>query len=530
MHPQPPSPQRPASPARTPVGRGGSGGGRAGRPAGVRGRGRPPLPLLSLLLLLPLGGCLPIPDVRLELQVSPPRYRLAPSAVPTRYRAVEGYPEPHTPAEFNRSYLLQYALDEPADTVVVMMPGIFGGAASFDPLARQLVAAVPGLQVWAVDRRANALEDRTGFRAAQSAEDGLLAVRYYLERRGRPGGFQPLRPEQVPFMAYWGLEVHLHDLHRVILEARRQADTVLLAGHSLGASLVSLYTAYRVEPGASGADFIDGLVLLDGTLGRTGAFERPDEALRLFGITLVPSLDDVLAGRVAPFFDLGLIPNSFVRRGVVAHLARYAPDADAPPGLSEFPISNEALAGLRADDEYAPAAVFSASVGEARFAEFDGNLLAVILGGLEGARSRSVVGVAPGAERVEWWGGDPRREHTDLADLLRAWTYWATDFSEWYFPAHLGVEITLLDIGLLDDPRFVPNDAICTPTLAFAASRGLVTTLQGFQSYANVRYGSPIGAYLLPGYTHLDVVTARDNPIVPVLQRWLRGLQRPECG
>jgi hypothetical protein len=57
----------------------------------------------------------------------------------------------------------------PVQAVVIMIPGYIGGAGSFSYLARQLVAlggdALP-VEVWALDRRSNCLEDQAGMQEA----------------------------------------------------------------------------------------------------------------------------------------------------------------------------------------------------------------------------------------------------------------------------------------------------------------------------------------------------------------------------
>ncbi len=59
----------------------------------------------------------------------------------------------------------------PVKAVVIMIPGYIGGAGSFGYLARQLVAlggdTFP-VEVWALDRRSNCLEDQTGMQEAES--------------------------------------------------------------------------------------------------------------------------------------------------------------------------------------------------------------------------------------------------------------------------------------------------------------------------------------------------------------------------
>lgn len=508
----------------------GATGGRVGRLSfprlmgGMLGRGC--WRLLPVFLSGMLASCLPLPDIRLGPQTPPPSYRAPVEAVRTSFEPIDGAAAPGTPVELNRTFVLRYHLSEPAHTVVVLMPGIFGGATSFDPLARQLVAALPGTEVWAIDRRANALEDREGFRDAIRQRDPQIALDYYGPDRG-DHGFQPVEPDAVRFMAEWGLDVHLEDLDAVVAEARMRFDRVVLGGHSLGASLVSLYAAYTPQMASDPrGDRLAGLLLLDGTLGRTGAFATGAPMPGVWGADLLPTAADLEAGRFPPFLNLFLTPEYYATRAVIAQLGYYRPDDDAPKALTRFPMSNRALAGVSVDDDYHSVPYFGASVGKAANAAFDGNLAAFILTGHHGAGSSSVAGPAPGADRVEWTAGPPGDEHTDLGSHLRSWTHPAADYNEWYFPLRLAIDMGDLDPRLENDPRFVPTSAVTVPTIAFGAGRGLVSDLDGFSTYLNLRYGSPIAAYVLPDFTHLDIVSAAENPVVPILAKWLEQLDR----
>src|SRR6266567_6299153 len=89
------------------------------------------------------------------------------------------------PAACDRlSYLRWRATgDHPADRVLVAQPGIFEGAAAFDSVARNTVAAGLKhglhLEFWALSRRSNCLVDRTGEQAALKAGDPHVALDYY---------------------------------------------------------------------------------------------------------------------------------------------------------------------------------------------------------------------------------------------------------------------------------------------------------------------------------------------------------------
>src|SRR4051794_4851969 len=70
-----------------------------------------------------------------------------------------------------------------ARTVLALLPGFQGGAGDFSLVARDLVARVPGLQVWAVDRRS---EPREATPAPRAAAAGRRSFRSPFESRPRP--------------------------------------------------------------------------------------------------------------------------------------------------------------------------------------------------------------------------------------------------------------------------------------------------------------------------------------------------------
>ncbi len=482
---------------------------------------------LALFFLLLLPACLPIPVVRQELSLPAVTYRLPPERVRTEYVELAGFAAPNTPEVYNKALYLRYYIGtEAADTIIVLMPGIFGGAMSLDVLARQLVASTPGLEVWAVDRRANLLEDRSAALESIRNSNPLIAYDYYVKNAGQEGGFRPIPPEELRFLAFWGLEVHLRDLHEIIKTARGLADRVILGGHSLGASLVSFYAAYDFGKGQSdpGYQYIDGLLLIEGALGRTGAFELEDQGLGIGPVQVIPNSQELEAGRGSPYLRFGLSPNYFARSEVAALLAYYQPGQLSPGGFVDFPITNRAAFGLRFDDQYGPSTVFSLSLGEVVGADLAGNLTAVLTGGRAGVYSQSVAGVAEGYDYVDWQRGDPKWERTDLETFSRSFVSKKTNHSEWYFPLRLLIDMSTPDANLAAEPGFVPNAEVTTPTLAVGAGRGLIDELEGFSAYNNARPGALFSSYVLPGLTHLDITAAEDNPLVSLLQLWLKQI------
>jgi acetyl esterase/lipase len=480
---------------------------------------------LCVLAASMLPGCLPIPDLRPPLAVPAPEYRLVPAAVASDYVSFPGAFEPHTPPRFNRSFALRFRGPEAPRTVLVLMPGLFGGASSLEFVARRLVAATPGLQVWVVDRRSNALEDHRGFDAARRRSDPRLAVRYYLGENGAAPDFAPPDDDTLTYMGYWGLAVHLEDLAAVVDAARGEAPRVLLGGHSLGAALVALYAAWRRPDGTVGGDGLDGLVLLDGVPGRTGSFDERDigDGWWVLGIPVVPSTKALEAGTGRPYLSYGLAPMRIVRDEVIALMAYQRPEARAPSGLTDVAMTNEALAGLAIDARYGAVPLFSPQVGEPIGARFAGNLPAFLLGGADGASSRTVVGVAGGADEIRWGPGDPP-EPTDLRSYVATAVTRYTDRSEWYFPTRLLLDIAALDVDPGASPGFVPASEVRVPTLAIGAGRGLVRSVDGFAGYGNTRVGSTFTAYVVPGLTHIDLVYARAAPVVTLVRRWSGSL------
>jgi hypothetical protein len=198
----------------------------------------------------------------------------APAAAAERVAFVRGAPGPG-PARYDRIQVEKFG-PASAKRVLVLVPGFQGGAGDFTLDARELVERVPGLQVWAVDRRSQALEDTSRFRDALAGRiTGQQAFDYYLGWLANPAispHFQPIDQAQFGFAKRWGLSLALEDLRRVVLSARHAGKRVILGGHSLGASTTVAYASWDFD-GHPGYKDLDGLVLIDG--GLLGSFSTP---------------------------------------------------------------------------------------------------------------------------------------------------------------------------------------------------------------------------------------------------------------
>lgn len=187
----------------------------------------------------------------------------APATAAESYGSIRGV-SAAGPAEYDRVFVQKIGPRRPR-TVLVLVPGFFGGAGGVSPVARDIVARVPGLAVWVVDRREQAFEDTAVFEQG----DPRVAEEHYLNFR-----YKRVLGENVPYVGRWGLRVALGDLRRVILAARAGGRRrVILGGHSLGGSTTVAYAAWDFK-GRPGYRDIDGMVLIDG--GLRGTFDSAD--------------------------------------------------------------------------------------------------------------------------------------------------------------------------------------------------------------------------------------------------------------
>jgi hypothetical protein len=321
--------------------------------------------------------------------------------------SVPGAPGPG-PSRYDR---VSYERFGPASArrVLILVPGTQGGAGDFSLVGPEIVRRVPGLQVWAYERRSQAFEDHTGF----ATGDPDRAFGYYL--RGEAIGsrkFAPVAGASVPYVREWGLRLALEDLRRVVMRARRGGREVILGGHSLGASMAVAYAAWDFA-GRAGHRDLSGLVLIDG--GLLGAFTTP----QLAGVK--QRLAALRAGD--PFLDL-LGTNvpwaSGVLSATAGMYARLRPQARAtltdfpllPASLrAPFPVTNEAGLGYAFDRTTSPAVLALIHVRAGR--------------------------VAPTGDPRPWQDG----EVSPIQNVARLFGRSPVDAAEWYFPTRLSLDV-----------------------------------------------------------------------------------------
>jgi pimeloyl-ACP methyl ester carboxylesterase len=271
---------------------------------------------------------------------------------------VTGWTHAPGPRTYDRLDVTKFGASS-ARTVLVLVPGTNGGRGDFTLTARELVRDVPGLQVWAVDRRSQALEDTSVFTEALAGTVTPKAMfDYYAGWIADPSitpHYQPPDAARLGFAAGWGLQVQLEDVRAVIRNARAGgAERVILGGHSLGASVAVAYASWDFA-GQPGYRDLDGVVLIDG--GLRGSFDSADLAQakrRLAAIKRQPFLD--LLGLGLPWVT-GILSES------AAILALKDPDAPSvgqafsllpaafkPP----IPVTNEGQFGFAFDATTSP--------------------------------------------------------------------------------------------------------------------------------------------------------------------------------
>mgnify|MGYP000654585186 CR=1 FL=1 len=506
---------------------------------------------------------------------------------------IPGYDEPNTPPNVPISDALRAALTDPAvirdgrvnlnqtgyvrffdgnrarppEAIVILVPGPIGGANAFRFLATEVVRRSGGaIEVWALDRRANLLEDLLPLWRAErmgTVEAALEALAQITEHPDGRGGYIANHYEEVGrFMSEWGLDVHVRDVKAVVEEARKIAGArIVLGGHSLGAILAQAFAAYDFE-GVPGYRLIHGVILLDGT-GIPGMSPLITDEQYLAGLD---ALRSPTRPEDAPFALHPFGPYHFQLLEIAALLALVDPDGPSPldryaPELIAAPMTNAAALGVILDDEFQPQPLARFSIGFLHIPP--DNPLASIA-----TRSRDPSSVNPnglyapkdlGEKRQQWAAvPDLRRldstflhgpEPSDFSRVARLLLTGSgrgssdealarelfpdapeANFLEWYFPRRLLLD--LLRFSDLDATRLSPaiiaaltarggrvptlteNRRMNLPVLAIQARQGLFPPLAGslpFTRYKNSTRTPQFTYSLLPNSAHGDLLTGTDQ-------------------
>jgi pimeloyl-ACP methyl ester carboxylesterase len=400
-----------------------------------------------------------------------------------------------------------------ADRVLVLMPGTMGGAGDFTLLGEQLTKRVGDVQVWAIDRRSQALEDTSAFRQALAGELSLQQVfDHYLgwltNGGSPPDHYQFLDTGTLGFAREWGMKTALDDARRVVRAAGRGGREVILGGHSLGASLTAAYAAWDFQ-GKPGFRDVDGLVLIDG--GLLGSFDAYDLSQAQEQIARLQASN--------PFADLfgnGIAESAGLFAEIGGIYARLAPTASAAT-LQAFPflpaaykppfeVTNRALFGFDFDRDTSPSPPdLQANLG----------------------------GLSPSGDPRDWVDGGV----TPVARLARLFGQEPSNSVEWFFPKRLTIDTNGADQMKRNDVakflglRLEHTRQIDVPIYAFQTTLTGGDVLRGAKRLVKRARTTRRQSTLVEGApqaSHLDPLTAapKRNEFLRTLIGFLDGLDR----
>ncbi len=539
----------------------------------------PVAPCALILAALWLAGAALLPPMAIAGPDGSGRERIevrVASAAPDARRVKESYVSLHAPlpasapahpAACDRlGYLRFRHRDGPrkakrADAVLVAIPGFLGGAASFDQVARNTVRRAARrdryVEFWALDRRANCLEDHTGVQAAARAGDPGVAFDYYWHGGAVDGrrfdGFATAADAQ--FLKRFGLERTLRDWYTVVRSElpgrKRRARKLLCGGHSLGGPLTNLFASWDFDSDPATSNDA-GHAQCAGFFGLDTSFSFTDSESGLPGLGTASEL--VAETGALPFVELGFLgPETFQVPAVFGVGAFHQPQAtnliellpqtvnidlaqrllfsrDAVsfaigPTIRDFTLTNELALGGIFDDNSNPIGILRSSVGFATggpiadksFPAPDPTLAipedpdnpvyswqSYDEVGADGAPLELNDAGAPYTSRDS--------EVSDLRQLARAMFEAPANFIEQYFPTRILVDVIAAEAGDASGPfEDRLHDGVGQrPALLVQAGDSESNSGEG----GGFEIGEPPNdnplsrEVILAGYNHLDVVTA----------------------
>ena len=271
-----------------------------------------------------------------------------------------------------------------------------------------------------MDRREQALEDTSLMEQAfKGTATPKQALDYYLGWIGatpEPAShYHPLAAKDYAFMKDWGMKVNLEDTRRVVLDAKKGGRTVILGGHSLGASFAAAYAAWDFN-GTPGYKDIAGIVAIDG--GLLGSFDSTDTAANAR-----KHLADLSPDKKGPWLNLLGIPGFSWTTGPFAELGALAAskNPNEPSILQSFPLLPSILkAPFQTTNEGALGYAFDATTSP--------KLLSLIQ-----VRAGQI---APGLEPRGWQNG----EVTPIQNVEAGFAQGRVNGVDWYYPSRLNID------------------------------------------------------------------------------------------
>lgn len=470
-----------------------------------------------------------------------------------------------------------------ADAVFMSMPGIFAGASMHDQVGRNTVrrAAKRGKDVeyWALDRRANCLEDHRGIKAAAKHHRAKLAFDYYWgDRRVRGHRFGGFKTEdQAAFLKHVGLAQTVRDEFSVLrtgipkLSVRRRK--VFCGGHSLGGPITTAFVDWDLDGKAktkrdAGFRQCAGFFGQDTSLGFSGGGGGIGPAVLLAEASgaspyinappFTPETIQVIGplGVGAYYRPQGTkvikqIPHTtnidFSQRFLFSRNAvNFATDS---PSIRDFHLTNQLTLGGIFDDNSSPITILRTSVGTVvggPVAQKDFPTPADLsafpdISPTLANNGYTMIPTAPHGPLYRWRNYDrmhgaphqvndlgqrftsARSEVASVHDLAREVATSPADFAEQYFPTRIVTDVSAAENGDRSGnlSHMIYNGVAKRP--AFLIDAGDSSENSGAKPAKGSNAPPPNGRKLsgvvtLPGYNHIDVVNAA----------WRQNNGRPE--
>lgn len=303
-----------------------------------------------------------------------------------------------------------------ADKILVAQPGVLEGASAFMPVGSNIVHRAwtergANVEFWAIDRRANCLEDVNGLEWAKTSGDPHKLLDYYYGgasfNGSRFAGFLTKDSPDVKWLGKMGLDQTLKDWNEVITrgvpDPLTRQNKVYCGGHSLGGIITGAYADYDFDgdPGTLGDA---GFMQCKGYFGLDTLVTDDPVKLRQIGpmlgvdqlaSTITNGSDALLqSGLIAPFVSIpGIDPQIMYLLSGVGAAAAVQPTVESDlvdrlpadlavrfayrlyysrnltnfltgsPTLSDFRMTNQALLGTFMDDNAMPLSIVQTSVG-----------------------------------------------------------------------------------------------------------------------------------------------------------------------
>jgi len=427
------------------------------------------------------------------------------------------------------------------------------------------------IEFWAIDRRSNCLEDMNGLRLAKATGNLHDMIDYYYRHKPYQGkyfaGYLNSMTD-AKWLAYMGMEQTLIDWNEVITrgipDQAIRLEKVYLGGHSLGGFITGAYATADFDGNPSttadaGYNQCAGFFALDSVI-------SSEPMINMFGVNfssilkLIPTdaISKMISGKFMRFLDIPGVINPEIMHLLtgVGYAAKVEPTTETDlisylplnanvnlcyhfyhsrnlrdflslvPTIKKFRYTNQALLGTFMDDNAMPFGFIQSSVGffkggpvadknfpappfiediEKRIPEisaltsFLGTDLAIptdsgtlfTKGPLYGWYNYNEL---DGVDIPSDSDGEPytssEKEVTDINDLARSVGALPMDFVEKYFPIRMIIDPMIGSSWVVH-----PEGISLRPVINITAGDG-------------VKLGQNIIGPVIPGYNHLDVLTA----------------------